>query len=54
LPKFGLQRGNFRFQIHLQGPDGDQLRAAIRTASVDLKPPENVRWIVDVDPWEML
>lgn len=51
---FAKLRGNFRFQIHLQGPDGDQLRAAIRTAAIDLKPPENVQWIVDVDPWEML
>jgi primosomal protein N' (replication factor Y) len=51
---FAKLRGNFRFQIHLQSPDGDQLRTAIRAASVDLKPPENVQWIVDVDPWEML
>src|SRR5262249_44484717 len=51
---FAKLRGNFRFQIHLQGADGDQLRAAIRTASADLKPPENVQWIVDVDPWDML
>ena len=47
-------RGLYRFQIQIQGPDGDQLRAAIRLATADLKPPEHVQWIVDIDPLDML
>ncbi len=47
-------RGNFRFQIQLQGPDGAALRQAVRTATDGLKPPDNIQWIVDVDPLDML
>jgi primosomal protein N' (replication factor Y) len=47
-------RGLYRFQIQIQGPDGEKLRAAIRLATADLKPPEHVQWIVDVDPLDML
>jgi primosomal protein N' (replication factor Y) len=47
-------RGLYRFQIQIQGPDGDQLRAAVRLATADLKPPEHVQWIVDIDPLDML
>ncbi|MCL4194816.1 MAG: primosomal protein N', partial [Thermoguttaceae bacterium] len=51
---FSKLRGNFRFQIQLQGIDRDALRAATREATRDLKPPEDVQWIVDVDPIDML
>ncbi len=47
-------RGLYRFQIQIQGPDGEKLRAAIRLATTDLKPPEHVQWIVDIDPLDML
>ncbi len=49
-------RGNYRFQIQLQGLDGPALRAAAATIVYDtkLKPPEEVQWIVDVDPLEMM
>ena len=51
---FSKLRGLYRFQIQIQGPDGEKLRAAVRLATADLKPPEQVQWIVDVDPLDML
>jgi primosomal protein N' (replication factor Y) len=51
---FAKLRGKYRFQIQVQGPDGDALRAATRQATADLHPPEGVQWIVDVDPMDML
>ena len=47
-------RGNYRFQIQAQSPHGEQLRTAISQAIRNFKPPENVQWMVDVDPLEML
>jgi hypothetical protein len=38
----------------LQGPNGDAIRAAVAAATADLKPPDEIQWIVDVDPLEML
>jgi primosomal protein N' (replication factor Y) len=51
---FSKLRGKYRFQIQLHGPDGRQLREAVVAATRDLKPPEEVQWIVDVDPVDML
>ncbi len=51
---FARLRGKYRFQIQVQGPDGQRLRAGVRQATADLKPPEDVQWIVDVDPLDML
>jgi primosomal protein N' (replication factor Y) (superfamily II helicase) len=51
---FARLRGMYRFQIQLQGLEGDRLRAAVRQATVDLKEPEGVQWIVDVDPVDMM
>jgi len=47
-------RGKYRFQIQLQGPDGGQLRAAVREAEAALPAPNGVEWIADVDPLSML
>jgi len=47
-------RDNYRFQIQLQGPDGALLRGAVRIVSDRLKPPDDVQWIADVDPLDML
>ncbi len=47
-------RDQYRFQVQIQGPDGPGLRAAVRTATGDLAPPEGVQWIADVDPSSML
>ena len=47
-------RGKYRFQMQIQGPDGDSLRQAVAQATAGLKPPDDVQWIVDVDPLDML
>ena len=51
---FSKLRGKYRFQIQLQAPDADKLRAAVRVVAPRLKPPDDIQWIVDVDPLEML
>lgn len=51
---FSKLRGDYRYQIQLQSPDGDRLRQAVRLATTGLDPPEQVHWIVDVDPVDML
>jgi primosomal protein N' (replication factor Y) len=47
-------RGKFRFQIQCQSVTPDALRFAVAAATADLNPPDDVEWIVDVDPVEML
>lgn len=47
-------RGKYRFQLQLQGPDAVALREAIRRAQLELPPPDDVQWIADVDPLDML
>ena len=47
-------RGKFRFHMLIQGPHGGQLHTVVRAATADLKPPDDVQWIVDVDPLDML
>ena len=51
---FARLRGKYRFQIQLQGPDGEKLRTAVAQATAELQPPQDVQWIVDVDPLSML
>ena len=51
---FAKLRGKFRFQVQAQAQSGDLLRAAVRAATDGVQPPENVQWIVDVDPLDML
>ncbi|HYW79029.1 MAG TPA: primosomal protein N', partial [Thermoguttaceae bacterium] len=51
---FARLRGKYRFQIQLQGLDGEKLRAAVGRATAELQPPQDVQWIVDVDPLSML
>jgi primosomal protein N' (replication factor Y) len=47
-------RGNHRYQIQVQATDGTALREAVRRATANLKPPDDVQWIADVDPLDML
>jgi primosomal protein N' (replication factor Y) (superfamily II helicase) len=47
-------RGKYRFQVQLQGPEGESLRAAVRAAEAALPAPNGVEWIADVDPLSML
>jgi primosomal protein N' len=47
-------RGDYRYQIQLHSADGESLRDSVRRATADLKCPEGVAWIVDVDPLDMM
>jgi primosomal protein N' (replication factor Y) len=47
-------RGKYRFQIQAQSIDGDGLRKAVAAAPAGLKAGEDIQWIVDVDPLDML
>ena len=47
-------RGLHRFHLQLQSTDTVGLHIAVRKTIADLKPPEDVQWIVDVDPLDML
>ncbi len=47
-------RGNYRFQIQMQAPEGDSLRRAVELATMRFKPPRDIVWTVDVDPSDML
>ena len=51
---FARLKGKHRFQIQVQGSNADRLRAAVADAAADLEPPDDVLWIVDVDPVDML
>ena len=51
---FAKLRDNYRFQIQLQCSQGDVLRRAIQEVSRQLQPPDDVQWIADVDPLDML
>ena len=47
-------RGRYRYHALLLSDDGAGLREAVRAASQGLKTPDEVQWIVDVDPLDML
>ncbi len=47
-------RGEYRYQIQLHSIDGELLRNVVRRATGDLKDPEGLAWIVDVDPLDMM
>lgn len=47
-------RGNYRFAIHLQGPPAEDLSALVKEATLNLKAPDDILWIADVDPLDMM
>ena len=47
-------RGKFRFHVLIQIAKLDRVRAVLREIQVTLKPPNDVQWIIDVDPLAML
>ncbi len=51
---FARLRGKYRFQIQLQGPAAEPLRVAVRDCRHHLAAPDDVEWIADVDPLDML
>ena len=51
---FAKLRGRYRFQIQFQGLDRDLLREVVRKVKGEITPPDEVQWIADVDPLDML
>ncbi len=51
MPKL---RGLYRFQLQVQSPHGPHLRQAVQEATADLQGPDEIQWIVDVDPLDMM
>jgi primosomal protein N' (replication factor Y) (superfamily II helicase) len=48
-------RGKFRFHLLLIGHDGLPLRQAVRQVAAGIgSPPDDIQWIADVDPLDML
>ena len=47
-------RGLFRFHMIIQTPELELVRPAIRSARKEVKLVEDVQWIIDIDPTEML
>jgi primosomal protein N' (replication factor Y) len=47
-------RGMYRFHMQVQCGEGAVLRDTIRAATGDVESPDDVQWIVDVDPIDML
>lgn len=52
---FPKLRGNWRFHLHLHAERGELLREAVRRVSAEkIKKPNDIQWIIDVDPIDML
>ena len=47
-------RDRFRWHVQVHGPEGVALRDLVARATASLKTPDDVAWIIDVDPVEML
>jgi primosomal protein N' (replication factor Y) len=47
-------RGQFRYQLQLHSADGQLLRDTVRRSTTGLKLPDEVLWIADVDPLDMM
>jgi primosomal protein N' (replication factor Y) len=47
-------RDRFRWHVHVHGADGPALRDLVRRATAAIHAPDDVAWIIDVDPVEML
>ena len=44
----------YRFHMLVTGTAVDAMRAMVKSATDGVKPPEEVQWVVDVDPLDML
>ena len=47
-------RGRYRFHVLLQATEKSILQAAVRHAENSLSIPDDVQWLADVDPLDML
>ncbi|MEQ8208423.1 MAG: primosomal protein N' [Lacipirellulaceae bacterium] len=46
-------RNEFRFHMQLQAKEIGPIQEAVRAAGKGFRSPAKVRWIVDIDPWDM-
>ena len=51
---FAKLRSLYRFHIHLHAHDTELMRKALSQAVTGLKTPDQIQWIVDIDPLDML
>jgi primosomal protein N' (replication factor Y) len=54
IPPLARLRAKYRFHILLQGPSAENLRQILRAATADLRMPDDVQHVIDVDPLDML
>lgn len=47
-------QGRFRFHVFMQSASKGIMQTAVRLAEANHKPPEDVQWLADVDPLDML
>jgi primosomal protein N' (replication factor Y) len=47
-------RGKFRYHMILQAPDLESVRVTLRAAQCDLQVGDELQWLIDVDPLDML
>lgn len=47
-------RDRFRWHLQVHGPEGAALRDLVRRATATVQTPDNLAWIIDVDPVDML
>lgn len=47
-------RGNFRYHCLLQADDGEKLREIVNRVGDTIQTPDDVQWVIDVDPLSML
>lgn len=47
-------RGQFRYHLQLQAESGEPLRAALRAVTAAIEPPDDIHFVVDIDPISML
>ncbi|MGL6194581.1 MAG: replication restart helicase PriA [Thermoguttaceae bacterium] len=51
---FAKLRNVYRFHLHVHVYDADFLRWAFKRASSGLKTPDEIQWMIDIDPMDML
>ena len=50
----GKLRNKFRFHLLVQGLEAQSLQTAVSAVSESLQVPEDIQWVVDIDPLDML
>ncbi len=53
-PPIGKLRGLYRFHIMLAAPDAAPLNRLLSRIHSELKPPDGIQYVIDIDPIDML